>query len=362
MTSYEDKLKSFTQFVRTQLKDIVPQDFLENTLDEELMDAGRKNPETGIDFFSKEQERHIIMENSTNESIYEAFGNLKHMAHIEEQEKKLLEEFLAEVKPLTIAKEEKITSLLKKFEKYSDNLKVEDVDKIITIICSMFPHWILSGETCEVVEEEPLSFDMENDSVCMGCLLNDTLHQFKTFFGWAKHTHTGEILEDTEKQEEFLETYELKAKDALIDLLASLFTVRFGTTTSFLESLEKNKTFNSLFYSLCEKIWCYIMTVPLISAWVYGKDNAQKALQQSEEAKELLEGIHKQFVGKYEDCIKTKNYTPFLQDVKNYLHQFDKTQLVLLSHYGFPFQMPQRLYNSIEKLILKELKVKASEK
>lgn len=361
MTSYEDKLSSFTQYVKDQLKGIIPQELLDEISDEALMDAGRKNPETGQDFFSKEQERHIIMENSSNESIFNAFGNLKHLSHIETREKELTEEFLSEVKPITAAKNEDILAILKKFEKYTQNIKIEDIDKIVALILSMFAHWILEGEKYSVLEEEPLKFVMESENVCMGCVLGEMLHTYKTFFGWAKHTHTGEILEDTEGGEDILETFELKAKDSLIDLLTSLFAVRFGTTADFLGKLQNNKSFNNLFFNFCEVLWCHTIATSLISSWIYGKEYAQKALQQNEEAKELLEDIHNHFVTEFQDCTKTNNFAPFLQAVKNYIHQFDKTQLIVLSHYGFPLQMPRGLQNKIEKIILLELKAKAEE-
>jgi hypothetical protein len=362
MTSYEDKLRSFTQYVRNQLKGAVPQEFLENVSDEDLLDAGRKNPETGEDFFSKEQERHIIMENSSNESIFNAFGNLKHLSHIEEQEKELIEEFLTEVKPVSVGKNVEVTKLLKKFEKHTNNIKVEDIDKTVALILSIFPHWILEGDKHAIVEEEPLSFSMKSESVCMGCLLREILHTYKTFFGWAKHTHTGEIIEDQDSGDDTLETFEIRAKESLMELLTSLFSVKFNDTLDFLKTLEKNKSFGNLFYELCEAVWCHVMITPLISSWVYGKDYAQKAMQQKEEAKELLEGIHDHFVTEFQDCIKTNNYIPFLQNIKVYIHQFDTSQLMLLSHYGFPFDMPKSLHHKIEKIILQELKTKFESK
>ena len=359
MMSYEDKLNSFAQYVKNQLKGVIPQEILETISDDDLMEAGRKNPETGLDFYSKEQERHIIMENSSNESIFNAFANLKHLNHVEQQEKELIEEFLADVKPISIEKNEKILSALKKFEKYTQSIKIEDIDKTVTLILSLFPHWILEGEKYSVFEKEPLNFIMKSDSVCMGCLLGEMLHSYKTFFGWAKHTPTGDILEDTEIGEDVLETFELKAKDSLIDLLTSLFAVRFGETSDFLGKLQKNRSFNNLFFDFCENLWVHIMSTPLISSWVYGKEHAQKSLDQREEIKELLEGIHDHFVTEFQNCSKTNDYTSFIQNVKSYIHHFDKTQLVILSHYGFPFKMSRNLHNKIEKIILQELKAKA---
>jgi len=363
MTSYDDKLKSFTTYLRSVLKDVVPSEVLEEMSDDDLMEAERKNPETGDDFFSKEQERHIIMECGSNESIIDAFSNLKHLSHLEEKEKQLLEEFSCNLKTITVEKNGSVLNILKRLKKYSKDVTVKDLDSILEIICSMYPGWVLEGDKYTIVEEEPLQFSLDGEDICVGCLLDESMHDYKTFFGWAKNNYTGGIYEGDDFDDietDMLETYNMKAKDALVDMVTALFTMKYEKPDNFFEDIEQNNHYNDLFFELCEELWRYLMVVPLVSCWMYGKDSAQKSIDQKKEAFEILDGIHDQFETIYQECLKTKDYKPFIQGLKNYLHQFDKSQLLLISRFGLPFDMSQTLENKLDKILIKELQAKLS--
>ena len=362
MTSYEDKLKSYTEFLRKALVDVFPDDVLENISDEELMAAGRKNPETGKDFFSEEQERHIIMENSSNDSIAEAFNNIKHLCHLEEKEKLILREFSDKSKVISVKNDTNVQALLKKLKKYAKNVKLEDIDETLKLVCSVYPGWVLDGLSYRIIEDEPLQFSLAEEEGCVGCLLEDSLHDYVTFYGWATNNYTGEIYNNEEFDEdiepEVIETYDMKAKDALVDMLTALFNLKYENPDSFFEDIGEDGKYNDIFFELCEVLWRYLMVVPLISCWVYGKDLAQRARDQRQEAIEILNGLHEQLDIVYQECQKSKNYASFLQGIKNYLHQFDKDQLLLISRFGLPFDMTRTLENKVDKILIKEIHTK----
>ncbi len=74
MTSYEEKQKSYVDYLRDRQKKkgLVPESIINDASDEDILDSYRMNACSQEPFYTKEQEKQAIMEFDNNESIFNA--------------------------------------------------------------------------------------------------------------------------------------------------------------------------------------------------------------------------------------------------------------------------------------------------
>ena len=87
--SFEEKHHSFSQYLRDRQSQYYPMEMLEDIPDENILESYRRDFMDGSYHYTKEQEKSIIMECDSNESMLRAFEKLQHLKHSEELEGKL---------------------------------------------------------------------------------------------------------------------------------------------------------------------------------------------------------------------------------------------------------------------------------
>lgn len=350
--SFEEKYHNFAQYLRGRQTKFYPMEMLNDIPDEEILESYRKNNENDEYFYTKDQEKSIIMEYESNESILEALENLQHLNHKESLEKEILEEFKSTITPILVEGYEGLNTVLSKLNNVGIKIEIEALNNTLVEAVSIFPYWVLNENEFYVREEPPHNFFMDSDYYCSICLLNKTLHKYKTLLGWSRFTYTSEFDEENNIPEIFQE----KIIDFLQWNILSLVS-KNSSGVDPAKSIENPKLIN-LLEKLMKVLLCYIMGVPLISCWVYGKQRALEEEKKNEEADEVLEQTHNYFHEKYVNCQKTGDMKQFFTHIDNFLKPLSMEQLKILHEEGFPLEnLSTKTLLKINRTIIKFMKI-----
>ena len=356
MTSFEEKSKSYADYLRSrQLKTgVVATEIINSLSDEDILESYRLNAIDQTPFYTKEQERQVIMEYESNEAIFDALDNIINTDNSEKQEKEIVKEFEGEIQDITIAENPKIKNLLDRFKEQDICIEIEDIDEAIQEIVSIFPEWIMDGYEYAIKEIQPNKFSIITNKCCSTCLLDNSLHNYKTLLGWSNFTLNGEISENSNNPSVF--SYEVQ--ELLRNELADLFI----DSGSFIEDVIKNPTKNPksviLFGELTNLICRHIFGLSLISCWVRGKDRAQERINEMEENQEFLEQVKEQFKD-YDKALSDKNV--FFTNVENFLRALSFDQVLTIYSYGFPLNLSKKDDKKMKKLLENILDTKENE-
>jgi hypothetical protein len=348
MTTFEDKYKAFASYLRDKQKDYAPAEMLESLSDDEIVESYRSIPFSQDYYYTKEQEREIIMEYESNENIFEAIENLKHTNHMDEQEKKLIEKFSSNIREIIVPVTEKTTNILHKLDAYGIKIDYNDLTELVKEISTIFPECVLESREFFVEESQPHTLLMGSDQCCPTCLLEKYLDRYSTLMGWSRFVLNGGINEDEITPKNYSEEIEDQLRDKFFDLLFEKCTDP--------EVLNKDKVMDitgKLYHVLCDSIF----SLPLMTCWVYGKNIAQARIDENEEVSEFLDHTHEQFCAKYRNC-PDKNQ--FFKDVENFLNFLSIEQLQNIYEYGFPIDLSKKDYKKINRLLELKLKNRSS--
>jgi hypothetical protein len=342
MASYEERRHSFAQYLKDRQVEAgyIPREDILEISDEDILEAYRKNSEDGLDLYTDVQEYGVIMEYSTNESIFQALENIKNQNHLDNVEKALFKEFSKEVSPVRVSDMD-TKSALAKLSKLGINLSQDDVAHLLSEACSFFPEWIMEGHKFYAEERERNIVSIGTEKVCVACFLNETLHRFKTFRAWALHTDSS-VSSD----------YKLKTCGEIFYKKFSDYSIGFA--------VRKNKDFDlntpvekfvNIIHELIILIFDYLSDLSLISCWVAGKELARDKVNENEQKFIFLKETHEHFNKKYPDVIDFKDKINYIRDLKEYLGKLSVEQLEVLSEIGIPVDMTRVIKNKTFKII-----------
>jgi hypothetical protein len=343
--TYEDRYHSFAQYLKDRQieMDFVPAEIINDLPDEAIMESFRlrdASSEDGQEFYSKEQERGIIMEYSSNEAIYQAFQNIKHSNHIDTVGEDLLKEYPDRMREIssTGMNPGRLDSILKDLKDLGINLETKAIDGALKESCSIFALWILEGCEYYIREDKDRTFGVDFDKACPACLLKKTLRNYRTIFGWSLYAKTDEF-----ENRELKNCHSKIIEDATDFILNAVYE---SITGDMPNKRKYEKVMNRLFDIYFE----YLMNLPLISCWMYGKELAQQRYSENEEAHKLVSYTHDYFSDKY-SCLEPENEVQFFKDVDNYLRTLQLDQLEALYEIGFPVKMSRKQFNKVNKLL-----------
>jgi hypothetical protein len=340
--TYEDRYHSFAQYLKGRQIELgfVPPEIINDIDDEDIMESYRRDHDSGKEFYSKEQERGIIMEYSSNEAISQAFEEVKHSNHLDTVEENLLKEFSGRIKPISVLNMNpaKLASVLNDFKVLGVNLEPQDIDKALEEACSIFALWILEGFKYYIKEEdEDRTFSIDFDKMCAACLLNETLHNYRTLFGWSLYAKTDEI------EERELKNYNSVIISEIIDHL-------YDAVLDKVDEELPQKKFQKVMSRLFDLVFEYLFNLPLISCWMHGKDLAQKRYAENCETHKFLSYTHDYFCDKYK-CIESGVEAQFFKDFENYLNTLELEQLEILFDAGFPIHMSSKQARKAKRIL-----------
>lgn len=348
---FEEKLHNFAQYLKEKQRRFLPAEIIEDISDEDILDSYRKNSEDGSDCYTKEQEKSIIMEYESNDSIEKAFENLQHLNHREELEKELIEEFKNFIVPITIEDYKWIDSARVKINKMGIKIEKNKFNDIFIEAISAFPYWILMGNKYYVAEETPGSFYMDCDEYCSMCLLSEMLHKYKTLLGWSLYTYSGDF-----EEEGTPETY----KDRIISHIYK--RVQFLIADSSLnetDHLLNSPKLDKVIDKIMEGLLPEVLNIPLISCWVFGKEKAIEEDKKNKESEEVLKQTHEYFCEKYKDYKKSGDSKQFFSHLDTFLKPLSIEQLSIIYESGFPLEdLSTRMSAKINRTIMKYIHTK----
>ena len=354
--TYEERYHSFVQYLKDRQLEMgcIPAEIINEIDDEDIMGSYRTNSENGKEFYSKEQERGVIMEYSTNEAIFQIFENIKHSNHMDTVEEELKREFSGRVISVSEINQGRLNSILKDLESLGTRIELKDLDEILRDSCSIFAQWILDGRKYYVQEYEDKKFTVDFDKICPACFLNETLHKYRTLAGWATYANCVETCGEKIKI--------VDCNDMLMSFVIDHVVDKVSDGV-FSEDLYNKKRYEALMSRFFDLIFEYLMGLPLISCWLMGKEIAQKRMDENEEARKFLNYTHDYFCEKYQSCIKSGVPNDFFVDLEGYFKTLSLEQLDILYNAGFPVKLQGKHITKARRLlgqIIKEVKEKSS--
>jgi hypothetical protein len=353
---FEEKYHNFAQYLRGRQAQFYAKEMLDDIPDDVMLESYRKNPKDDSYFYTEDQEKSIIMEYESNEAIANAFEKLQHLSHRESLEKEIIEEFKLFINPVTVEGCEGLDSTLFKLNKMDIKLEIKDLNITVINAISIFPYWIIMGNNFYVSEEEPFDFCMDYDDYCSTCLLNETLHKYKTMLGWSRYTYT-DFFDEEEMSPEVFQTRIIGYIQK--DVVSLISKYKSDTLENTYKSIAGNPKLMHQVNNLLEIILNYIMELSLISCWVHGKERALEEEKKTEEASEVLKQTHEYFCEKYKNCLKSGDMKPFFEALDNFLKPLSLEQLEILDENGFPLEnLAGKTLTKINRAIAKYIKIK----
>jgi hypothetical protein len=352
--SFEEKHHSFSQYLRDRQSQYYPMEMLEDIPDENILESYRRDFMDGSYHYTKEQEKSIIMECDSNESMLRAFEKLQHLKHSEELEGKLIEEFKSNINPIDVTKCLGLNNILSKLNKIGIKIEIKDLNTLVINAASIFPHWILSGNTFYVREDTPNNFSMDSDNYCSICLLEETLHKLKTMLGWCSYTISGNF----DMEEKYPEVFRTKIVNFVHTSISELVSDGCSKKCSNKCNICSSNKLENLLDKLFEEIMLYIMDLTLISCWVHGKEKALEEEKKEDESNDVLKQTHEYFCEKYKDCKKSGDMERFFVYLNNFLKPLSLHQLSILYREGFPLDLDSRTLKKVDKVIEKYMNIK----
>jgi hypothetical protein len=343
--TYEDRYHSFAQYLKNRQIEaaFVPAEIINDLPDEAVMESYRlqdASSDNSKEYYSKEQEHAIIMEYNSNETIYQAFEEIKHSSHIDTAEEELFKEFPDRAVNISVSEmnQGQLDSVLKDLEGIGVKIEKEALNGVLKEICSMFALWVLEGCKYYIKEVKDKTFELDFERVCPACLLKETLYNFRTLLGWAIYTKNGDFNGNELRSNQ--DAVISKATDCILDIAIDGLTIE----------APNHRKFHKIIGRLFDIFFGYSMNLPLISCWMLGKELAQRKYSENKETHNFLSYTHDYFLDKY-SCLKPEIEAQFFKDVENYLRTLQLEQLEILFDAGFPVQMSRKQFNKIDKLL-----------